>query len=40
MGVEAPGAGTLVEISVGEGQTATVGQTVCVVEAPTPQTSR
>jgi len=33
MGVEAPGFGRLVEISVGEGQTASVGQTVCVVEA-------
>lgn len=37
MTVEAPGTGTLVEISVGEGETATVGHTVCVVEAPTPQ---
>jgi pyruvate/2-oxoglutarate dehydrogenase complex dihydrolipoamide acyltransferase (E2) component len=33
MGVEAPGSGQLVEISVGEGETAAVGQTVCVVEA-------
>jgi pyruvate/2-oxoglutarate dehydrogenase complex dihydrolipoamide acyltransferase (E2) component len=33
MGVEAPGSGRLVEISVGEGETASVGQTVCVVEA-------
>jgi pyruvate/2-oxoglutarate dehydrogenase complex dihydrolipoamide acyltransferase (E2) component len=33
MGVEAPGSGRLLEISVGEGQTAAVGQTVCVVEA-------
>jgi pyruvate/2-oxoglutarate dehydrogenase complex dihydrolipoamide acyltransferase (E2) component len=33
MGVEAPGAGRLVEISISEGQTASVGQTVCVVEA-------
>ena len=34
MAVEAPGAGMLVEISVDEGTVATVGQTVCVVEAP------
>ena len=32
MAVEAPGAGTLIEISVDVGSTATVGQTVCVVE--------
>jgi pyruvate/2-oxoglutarate dehydrogenase complex dihydrolipoamide acyltransferase (E2) component len=40
MDVEAPGAGTLIEINIGEGETATVGQTVCTVEAqaikPTP----
>jgi pyruvate/2-oxoglutarate dehydrogenase complex dihydrolipoamide acyltransferase (E2) component len=40
MGVEAPGAGKLLEISVGEGKTATVGETVCVVEAPSPGTGR
>jgi len=33
MAVEAPGSGRLVEISVPAGQTAAVGQTVCVVEA-------
>ena len=33
MAVEAPGAGTLTEINVGEGETAKVGQTVCTVEA-------
>jgi pyruvate/2-oxoglutarate dehydrogenase complex dihydrolipoamide acyltransferase (E2) component len=36
MGVEAPGSGRLVEISVGEGETAAVGQTVCIVEAQPP----
>ncbi len=33
MAVEAPGAGTLVEIKVGEGQVAAVGQAVCTVES-------
>jgi len=33
MSVEAPGDGTLLEIDVPEGQVATVGQTVCVVES-------
>lgn len=32
MAVEAPGAGTLLEIEVGEGQNAAVGQAVCTVE--------
>ncbi len=37
MEVEAPGAGTLIEIKVGEGETAAVGQAVCTVEAPAPK---
>jgi pyruvate/2-oxoglutarate dehydrogenase complex dihydrolipoamide acyltransferase (E2) component len=37
MEVEAPGAGTLLEINIAEGETATVGQTVCTVEAVAPK---
>lgn len=39
MEVKAPTAGTLLEISVPQGQDAKVGQTVCVVDAQMPPSS-